>query len=66
MEGETRNFTVIAHLEVRAESDKAAEDQVADALRAGFKGSGIAPVASLHVTPGAPHLLDKAGSKDTA
>lgn len=53
------NYTVIAQLEVRADSEAHAVDRVADALRPGFKGSGIAPVGSFRVYKGAPNLLDK-------
>lgn len=53
------NYTVTIALEVRAESATKALDQTAEALRKGFKGSGIAPVADFKVAEGAPNLLDK-------
>lgn len=37
------NFTVRASVEVKADSPEQAMDKVADAIRAGMKGSGIAP-----------------------
>lgn len=53
------NYTVTLSLEVRAESDDGAIDAVADAIRRGYEGSGIAPVGNFRVEKGAPQLLDR-------
>lgn len=54
-----KNYTVEVSLEVRAKSADAALDRVAGALKTGYKGSNIAPVATFNVREGAPRLLDK-------
>lgn len=59
-----KNWTVRVLLEVQAEDEDAATDQVAAALRAGYKGSGIAPVADFKVVEGAPKLLDQVSAAE--
>ena len=55
-----KNYTVQVELEVRAGDEERAIGQVAEALKRGYEGSGIAPVATFNARPGAPRLLDKA------